>query len=69
MKLRIVVLLDPLGELAVERVERGQIERAGEELVAHGAEETLDFAFGRAVAHRCVVQEATDAGAHLDQFF
>jgi len=47
--------------------QRGQIKRPGEELVAHGAEEPLHFALGRAVPHGGVVEQAADPGANLDQ--
>jgi len=39
--LRVVVFLDPVGERPVERVERGQVEFAREELVAHRSEKAL----------------------------
>ena len=68
MDLGVVLFLDPVGELAVERVQRTQVQIAGEELVAHGAEKSFDFSFGRAVAHRRVMQQAADAGADLDDF-
>jgi hypothetical protein len=65
--LGVVVFLGPLVELAVERLEAGEVELATEELVAHGAEEALDLALGGAVAHGRVEEQAADAGADLDQ--
>ena len=68
MNLGVVVFLDPLRELAVERLQRTQVQIAGQELVAHRAEKPFDFSLGRAVAHRRVVQQAADAGADLEDF-
>ncbi|MFM1945066.1 MAG: hypothetical protein RI897_4048 [Verrucomicrobiota bacterium] len=69
MLLCVVVFLDPVGELTVEGFERTEVQRAGEELVADGAEEAFDFSLGRAVAHGGVMEQAADAGADLDDFF
>jgi len=46
----VVLVLDPAIEFAVEDVDVGEVERAGEEAHADGTEETLDFALGGAVA-------------------
>ena len=68
MNLGVVMFLDPLGELAVEGVQRTQVQVAGQELVAHRAEKSFDFSLGRAIPHRRVVEQAADAGADLDDF-
>ena len=60
---RVVLPFHPLGELAVEGVERRQVELADEELVADAAEEALDLALGGGVADGRVPQQAADAGA------
>jgi len=46
----VVVVLDPVGELAVEGFERGEVELFDEELVADAAEEAFDFPLGGGVA-------------------
>jgi len=66
MNLGVVLLLDPLGELAVERLQRTQVQFAGQELVPHGAKKSFDLSLGRAIPHRGVVEQAADAGADLD---
>src|SRR5687767_6400396 len=68
MFLGVVVFLDPVSELAVERVEAGQIQGTGEELLAHRAKKSFDFYFGRSIAHGSVMEEAAEAGADLDDF-
>ena len=60
---RVVLPFHPLGELAVEGVERRQVELADEELVADAAEEAFDLALGGGVADGRVPQQAADAGA------
>ena len=62
MNLGVVVFLDPVGELAVERFQRTQVQFAGQELVAHGAEKSFDLSFGRAVAHGRVVRAGSRRG-------
>jgi hypothetical protein len=69
MLLRVVVLLDPVDELAVERLQGTQVQRPTEELLAHGAKEALDFSLGGAIAHRRVMEQAADAGADLHDLF
>ncbi len=59
----VVVVFHPLGELAIEGLERGEVELANEELIAHPAEEAFDFSLGGGVADRGVSQDAADAGA------
>jgi len=59
----VVFVLHPGVEGAVESAEGGEVEGAGKEVHAHGAEETLDFSFRGAVAHRRVQEEASHAGA------
>jgi len=68
MFLGVVTFFDPMDELAVESVERSQIQRAGKELFPNGAEESFDFSLRRSVAHRRVMEQAADAGADLDDF-
>ena len=59
----VVLLFDPVGELAVEGFERGEVELADEELVADAAEEALDLALGGGVPDGGVAEDAADAGA------
>lgn len=65
MLVRVVLLLDPGGELAVERVERAEIELAHQELVAAGSEKSFDFSLRRAISQRRVRQDAADARGDL----
>jgi hypothetical protein len=46
MNLGVILFLDPMGELAVERVQGTQIQFAGQELVASGAKEAFYFSLG-----------------------
>ena len=64
----VVVVFDPVGELAVEGFERGEVELSDEELVADAAEEAFDFALGGGVADGGVAQDAADAGADEGDF-
>ena len=59
----VVVVFDPVSELAVEGFEGGEVEVFDEELVADTAEESLDFALGSGVADGRVAENAADAGA------
>jgi hypothetical protein len=60
----VIGVFQPAGELGVELLEGTDVaEVADEELVAHGAEEALDFSFGRAVSHRSVDEHGADARA------
>ena len=59
----VVVVFDPVGELAVEGFEGGKVELFDEELVADAAEEALDFSLGGGVADGGMAQDAADAGA------
>ena len=59
----VVVVFDPVGELAVEGFEGGEVELADEELIAAAAEESFDFALGGGIADGGVAQDAADAGA------
>ena len=65
MDLGVVTFLDPVGELAVEDFEAGEIKLAAEELIAHGAEEAFDFSFGSAIAHGGVVEEDAETCGDL----
>ena len=56
-------------ELAVEQVQRGEVEGAGKELVAHGPKKSFDFSFRCSIAHGRVMKQAADPGADLDDFF
>ena len=64
----VVVVFDPVGELAVEGFERGEVELLDEELVADAAEEAFDFALGGGVADGGMAQDAADAGADEGDF-
>lgn len=66
--LGIVLFFNPLNELAIEALQGGEVQLAGEELVTDGPEEAFDFSFGGTVAHGRVGQEAADPGADLDDF-
>jgi hypothetical protein len=66
MGLGVVVFLHPLGELAVERLQRAQVQLAAQELFANGAEKPFHFAFGGSVAHGSVVEQAANPGANLN---
>ena len=59
----VVVVFDPVGELAVEGFERGEVELADEELIADASEEAFDLSLGGGVADGGVAQDAADAGA------
>ncbi len=59
----VVVAFDPVGELAVEGFEGGEVELSDEELIADAAEKAFDFALGGSVADGGVSQDAADAGA------
>ena len=64
----VVVVFDPVGELAVEGFQRGEVELADEELVADAAEKSFDLPLGGGVADGGVAQEAADAGADEGDF-
>ena len=68
MDLGVVAFLHPRGELAVESFERGEVEFAGQKLVAHGAKKPLHFALRRTVPDRSVMEDAARAGADLHDF-
>ncbi len=57
----VVVVFDPVGELAVEGFERGEVELLDQELIADAAEKSFDFSFRRGIANRRVPQNAADA--------
>ena len=59
----VVVAFDPLGELAVEVFEGGEVELLDEELVADAAEEAFDLSLGGSVADGGVPEDTADAGA------
>ncbi len=64
----VVVVFDPVGELAVEGFERGEVELLDQELIADAAEKSFDFSFRRGIANRRVPQNAADAGADEGDF-
>ena len=64
----VVVVFDPVGELAVEGFEGGEVEVLDEELIADAAEEAFDLALGGGVADGGVAQDAADAGADEGDF-
>ena len=64
----VVVVFDPVGELAVEGFERGEVELADEELIADAAEEAFDLSLGGGVADGGVAEDAADAGADEGDF-
>lgn len=58
----VIGVFEPAGELGVELLEAADVaEVADEELVANGAEEAFDFAFGGTVAHGGVDEHGADA--------
>ena len=59
----VVVVFDPVGELAVEGFERGEVELLHQELIADPAKEAFDLALGGGVADGGMPQDAADAGA------
>ena len=68
MQLSVILILDPVGKLLVERFERAQVECAREELIPNRPEKSLHFSLRSAVAHRRVMQQASDSGGDLDDF-
>ena len=56
MFLCVVVFLDPVDELAVEHVQRAEVEGAGKELVAHGPKKSFNFSFRCSIAHGGVME-------------
>ena len=68
MFLGVILFLGPLGELAVERFQRSQIQGAGQKLLAHTAKKALDFSLGGSIPDGRVMQEAANPGANLDDF-
>lgn len=54
--LGVVVFLDPMSELLVKRLKRTQVQLADQELVAHGAKEAFDLAFGGPVTKGSVME-------------
>jgi hypothetical protein len=64
----VVVLFDPVGELAIEGVEGGQVEVFDEELIADAAEEAFDFSLGGGIANGGVAEDAADAGGDEGDF-
>lgn len=53
---------DPVGELVVELLKVVDLaEVADEELIADGAEEAFDFAFGGTVSNGCVDEDGAEA--------
>ena len=60
----VVVVFDPVGELAVEGFERREIELANEELIADPAKEAFDFSLGGSIANGGMPEDAADAGAN-----
>ena len=65
MFLGMVVFLDPVSELAVERLEAGQIQGARKELLADGAKKSFDFSLGRSVPHGGMGQERQPRRAQI----
>ena len=64
----VVILLDPLGELFIELLDRGEIEIANEELIANSTKETLDLPLGRRIADCRVTQQTTHPSANKRDF-
>ena len=64
----IVVVFDPVGELAVEGFEGGEVEFLDEELIADAAEKAFDLALGGGVADGGMAEDAADAGADEGDF-
>lgn len=68
MDLGVVLFLDPLGKLAVERFEGGKVQLQAQEALAHPAKKALHFSLRRAITHRGMGQEAADPGTDLNDF-
>src|SRR5262249_48236585 len=64
----VVVVFDPVGELAVERIERGKVELLNEELIADPAKKPLDFTLRGGIANGRVPEKTADAGANEGDF-
>ena len=64
----VVLSFDPVGELAVERIERREVEAEDKELIADTAEEAFDLPLGRGIADRGVAEEASDPGRDEGDF-
>ena len=64
----VVVAFDPVGELAIEYFERGEVELFDEELIANSAEEAFDFPLGGGVSDSGIPEDAADAGADEGDF-
>ena len=64
----VVILLDPMGELFVELVDRGEIEITNEELIANSAKEAFDLPLCSRIADCRVTQDSTHACANERDF-
>lgn len=68
VKLSIILLLHPKRELAIEALQRREVQFQGEELFTRRSEKPFDFSFGCAVAYGRVGEQAADPSADLDDF-
>src|SRR5258708_24434169 len=68
MKVGIVVLLDPMRELAIEGVEARKVQLPAKELLTDPAKKSLHFSLRRSISYPGVGQEAADPSADLDDF-
>src|SRR5271154_1222896 len=60
----VVVVFEPLDELAVEGFERGKIEVAGQKAFPHRSKKSFDLALGRAVTHGRVGKQNAEPTAN-----
>src|SRR5690606_367937 len=60
-----VIVLHPAGEVAVECVDAGEVERAVQKAFSDAAKEALDLSFRGPVAYGSMTQEASEALADL----
>lgn len=66
----VIGVFDPAVEEVIEFFQGADVvEILGEELIAHGAKEAFDFAFGGSIAHGGVDEDGAEAGANLGELF
>ncbi len=58
----VVVVFDPVSELLVEHVDRGEVEIADQKLITDSAKEAFDLPFSRSVTDGGVAKDAAHTG-------